>query len=49
MCKYNFNVEKTVLFLIIQLSISTQFKRKYGLIAKNISISSYLVYSNNSV
>ena len=28
---------------IIQFSISSQFKRKYGLIAKNISI------SNNSV
>ena len=43
-CKYSFDVEKkTVLFEIIQLSISTQFKCKYGLIVKNISI------SNNSV
>ena len=46
-CKYSFNVEK-VLFQIIQLSISTQFKCKYSLIVKNISISSYSVYSNNS-
>ena len=49
MCKYSFNVEKTVLFEIIQFSLSTQFKCKYGLIVKNISISSYSVYSNNSV
>ena len=48
MCKYSFNVEK-VLFEIIQLSIITQFKGKYGLIVKNISISSYSVYSNNSI
>ena len=41
MWKYSFNVEKTVLFQIIQLS--TRFKYKYGLIVKNISI------SNNSV
>ena len=34
---------------MIQLSISTQFKSKYGLFVKNISISSYSVYSNNSV
>ena len=33
-CKYSFNVEKTVLFQIIQLSIRTQFKCKYGLIVK---------------
>ena len=39
--------KKTVLLEIIQLSISTHFK--YGLIVKNISISSYSVYSNNSV
>ena len=32
-CKYSFNVEK--LFQIIQLSISTQFKCKYGLIVKS--------------
>ena len=36
-------MSKTVLFQIIQLSISTQFKFKYGLIVKNISISSYSV------
>ena len=36
---------KTVLFEIIQLSISTQFKCKYGLIVKNVSILSYSVYS----
>ena len=40
-----FNVEKTVLFEIIQLSISTRFKCKYGWIVKNVSISSYSVYS----
>ena len=39
---------RTVLFQIIQVSMSTQFKCKYGLIVKNISISSYSVYSNNS-
>ena len=33
----------TILFQKIQLSISTQFKCKYGLIVKNISISSYSV------
>ena len=42
-CKYSFNVEKTVLFQIIQLSISTQFKCKYGLIVKVSSISNYSV------
>ena len=42
-------MSKTVLFQIIQFSMSTQFKYKYGLIAKNISIWSYSVYSNNSV
>ena len=47
-CKYSFNVEKIVLFKLIQLSISTQFKCKYGLIVKAFSISSYSVYSNNS-
>ena len=31
-------MSKTVLFQIIQFSISTQFKCKYGLIVKNISI-----------
>ena len=39
---------KTVLFQIIQLNVSTQFQCKYGLIVKNISISSSSVYSNNS-
>ena len=34
---------KIVLFQIIQFSISTQFKCKYSLIVKNISISSYSV------
>ena len=48
-CKYSFNVEKTVLFQTIQSSTSMQFKFKYGLIVKNISILSYSVYSNNSV
>ena len=43
------SVSKTVQFQIIQFSISTQFECKYGLIVKNISISSYSVYSNNSV
>ena len=38
-----FQCQKTVPFQIIQFSISTQFKRKYGLIVKNISISSYSV------
>ena len=32
LCKYSFNVKKTVLFQIIKFSISTQFKCKYGLI-----------------
>ena len=34
---------KTVQFQIIQFSISTQFKFKYSLIVKKISISSYSV------
>ena len=34
---------KIVLFQTIQFSISTQFKCKYSLIVKNISISSYSV------
>ena len=42
-------MSKTVLLQIIQLSISTQFKCKYGLIVKNISISSHSVQSYNSV
>ena len=37
------SMSKTVLFEIIQFIISMQFKCKYGLIVKNISI------SNNSV
>ena len=37
------SMTKTVLFEIIQFSISTQFKCKYGLIVKDISISSYSV------
>ena len=37
--------KKKNLFEIIQLSISMQFKCKYGLIFKNVSISSYSVYS----
>ena len=36
-------MSKTVQFQIIQFSISTQFKCKYSLIVKNISISSYSV------
>ena len=43
------SMSKTVLFQIIQFGISTQFKCKYGLIVKVISISSYSVNSNNSV
>ena len=34
---------KTVKFQTIKFSISMQFKLKYGLIVKNISISSYLI------
>ena len=37
------SMSKTVQFQVIQFSISTQFKCKYGLIVKNISILSYLV------
>ena len=37
------SMSKTVLFEIIQFIISTQFKCKYGLIVKNISISIYSV------
>ena len=37
------SIKKNVLFKIIQFSMSTQFKCKYGLIVKNISISSYSV------
>ena len=37
------SMSKKVQFQIIQFSISTQFKCKYSLIVKNISISSYSV------
>ena len=37
------SMSKTVLFQTIQFSISTQFKCKFSLILKNISISSYSV------
>ena len=36
-------MSKTIQVQIIQFSINTQFKYKYSLIAKNISISSYSV------
>ena len=36
-------MSKTVQFQIIQFSLSTQFKRKYIFIVKNISISSYSI------
>ena len=36
-------MSKTILFQTIEFSISTQFKCKYSLIGKNISISSYSV------
>ena len=41
-------MSKTVQFQIIQFSISTQFKCKFSLIVKNISISSYSVLSSSS-
>ena len=41
-------MSKTVQFQTIQFSISTQLKCKYSLIVKNISISSYSVYSSSS-
>ena len=37
------SMSKTVQFQIIQFSINTQFKCKYSLIVKSISISSYSV------
>ena len=37
------SLSKAVQFRIIQFSINMQFKCKYGLIVKNISILSYLV------
>ena len=36
-------LSKTIQFQTIQFSISTQFKCKYSLIVKNISMSSYSV------
>ena len=42
------SMSKTVQFQTIQFSISTQFKCKYSLIVKNISISSYSVESSSS-
>ena len=42
------SMSKTVQFQTIQFSISTQFKCKYSLIVKNISISSYSVKSSSS-
>ena len=42
------SMAKTVQFQIIQFSTSTKFKCKYSLIAQNISISSYSVYSSGS-
>ena len=36
-------ISKSVQFQTIHFSISTQFKSKYSLIVKNISISSYSV------
>ena len=41
-------MSKAVQFEIIQFSIRAQFKFKYSLIVKNISISSYSVYSSSS-
>ena len=42
------SMSKTVQFQIIPFSISTQFKWKYSLIVKNISISTYSVLSSSS-
>ena len=42
-------MSKTVQFQIIQFSISTQFKCKYNLIVKNISISNYSVLIQFSI
>ena len=42
------SMSKTVPFQTIQFSMSMQFKCKYSLLVKNISISSYSVYSNSS-
>ena len=42
------SMSKTVLFQTVKFSISMQFKCKYTLIVKNISISSYSVESSSS-
>ena len=42
------SMSKTVPFQAIPFDVSTQFKCKYSLIVKNISISNYSVYSNSS-
>ena len=42
------SMSKTVQFQTIQFSISIQFKCKYSLIVKNISISSYSVLLSSS-
>ena len=42
-CVDTVSMSKTVQFQIIQFNVSTHFKCKYGLIVKNISISSYSV------
>ena len=42
------SMSEIVQFKTIQFSISTQFKCKYSLIVKNISISRYSIQSNNS-
>ena len=42
------SMSKTVQFQITQFSMNTQFKCKYSLVVKNISISSYSVESSNS-
>ena len=54
MKQFSLEKVKTIPFQTIQFNISTQFKYKYSLIVKNISISSYSFYSisynsNNSV
>ena len=47
-CVSSVSMLKTVTFQPIQFSISMQFKCKYSLIVKNISVSSYSVLSNSS-
>ena len=41
-------MSKTVQFQTIQFNMNTQFKCKYSLIVKNISVSSYSVKSSSS-